>query len=198
MLLKILKIIGLLIVLYLISAFFAKSSYKVERSSSINAPQKLVYNQVGILRNWENWSPWMEKDPTVKNTYEGVHGMKGSIMKWVGDKDLSGTGQIEIISVDDPNAMHYQLTFKVPFDMKSNGSFVVTSERPDKCKVTWTDSGTIPFVMRPMMMFMDMDKEIGPDFERGLIKIDSVCSFMYKQLLQTMAQDTVLQTKIVD
>ena len=197
MLVKILKITGVLILLYVLSAFFAKSAYKVVRSSSMNAPQKLVYNQVGILRNWENWSPWMEKDTSVKNTYEGTHGLKGSIMKWEGDEDLSGTGQIEVVSVDDPNAMHYKLSFKVPFEMSSDGSFVISSESPEKCKLTWTASGSIPFMMRPVMMFMDMDKQIGSDFERGLVKIDSVCSFMYQQLIQRMAQDTSIPLKLI-
>ena len=144
------------------------------------------------LRNWENWSPWMEKDPTVKNSYEGIHGEKGSIMKWEGDRELSGTGQIEIASTDDPNAMHYILTFKVPFEMSSKGSFIVSAESPTKSKVTWSDAGDIPFLMRPMMMFIDMENQIGPDFERGLVKIDSVCSSMYQTLLQTIPQDTII------
>ncbi|MBK9720975.1 MAG: SRPBCC family protein [Saprospiraceae bacterium] len=195
---NLLKIIGILVTLYLISAFIAKSNYKVERKSIINAPQKLVYNQVGILRNWDSWSPWVERDPSVQNTYEGKDGEKASIMKWVGDKDLTGTGQIEITEVDPPNGLNYKLTFKVPFEMSSKGTFLLSAVDPGKTNITWSDEGDIPFLMRPMMMFMDMDKQIGPDFERGLVKLDSITAGMHLQILLMMAQDSSKQNTILN
>lgn len=177
-----LKFILIVAILYVASAGFAKSSYRVERSRLINASPKLVYNQIGILRNWEAWSPWREKDATVQNTYEGRDAENGSIMKWTGDKEKSGTGQITIIQADPPYSMLYKLSFLVPFEMSSTGTFVLSSNDPDKTKLNWIDSGNIPFLWRPLMMFMDMDQQMGPDFERGLFKIDSICSNLQKQM----------------
>lgn len=48
------------------------------------------------------------------------------------------------------------------------------------------------------MMFMDMDKQIGPDFERGLVKLDSITAGMHLQILLMMAQDSSKQNTILN
>jgi hypothetical protein len=174
----ILKVLGVFLLIYLVSAFFAKSTYRVERMAIIHAPMQIVYSQVGILTNWERWSPWNEKDPTAKNTYEGANGQPGSIMKWNGDKKIVGSGQIKIISADVPVLMKYELTFDGPPEMHSIGGFQLMEESTNETKLIWNDLGQIPFLMRPMMMFQSMDKWMGPDFERGLVKLDSLCRTM--------------------
>ena len=186
-----LKIILILLIIYLISAFLAKSSYKVERSAIINAPGNIVYNQIGILRNWENWSPWKERDPSATNTYKGPDGKVGSIMKWIGDKKKSGSGKIEIISADSPRLMNYKLNFDGPPEMSSMGTFQLSEASADKTKISWSDAGNIPFVLRPMMMFSSMDKFMGPDFERGLVKLDSLCAIQYIELMKMMHRDSI-------
>lgn len=197
LLINLVKLIALLAIIYFIAAFLGKSSYRVERNAVINAPQKLIFNQVSIFKNWANWSPWMEKDPSVKNMYEGPDGQVGSSMSWVGDKNLSGTGSIRAASVNSPFEMDYVLSFKVPFEMESTGSFSLQAETDDQTKVTWVDQGNIPFLFRPMMMFMDMDKQIGPDFERGLFKIDSVCEHLYMEMKKVMEQDTTREPQLL-
>lgn len=190
-LIKLLKILTVLIGIYIIAAFFGSSNYRVERKSTINAPQKLVFTQVSVLRNWENWSPWAEKDPSIKNTYEGTDGEVGSLLKWTGNEDISGTGQLAISAMDAPTKLNYDLSFIEPFEMSSKGGFELTADSESTTTVSWHDEGDIPFLMRPMMLFMDMDKHMGADFERGLIKIDSVCSGIYQEMLKVMAQDSV-------
>ena len=113
-------------------------------------------------------------------------------MKWVGDKDLTGTGQIAIESLSAPFSMRYKLSFLVPFEMSSYGGFDLSEEANGKTQVSWYDTGNIPFVMRPMMMFMNMDKQMGPDFERGLFKIDSLCSGLYQEMLKIMSNESTL------
>ncbi|MBK9109820.1 MAG: SRPBCC family protein [Saprospiraceae bacterium] len=191
LLISIFKILFVLAIIYLIAALLGKSSYRVERESVINAPQKLVYNQISIFRNWEKWSPWAEKDPTVKNTYEGPDGEAGAIMNWTGDKDISGTGSIKVEASNPPNGFNYVLNFKVPFEMQSRGGFMLSAASDEKTKIIWHDQGDIAFIFRPMMMFMDMDKQMGPDFERGLFKIDSVCAGIYSEMKKVMLQDTL-------
>ncbi len=193
LLFNLVKLMVLLAIFYLIAAFLGKSSYRVERSAIIDAPQKLVYTQISIFKNWPNWSPWIEKDSTVKNTFEGPDGDPCSVMSWVGDKDLSGTGSLRLDQGNPPFEMSYVLQFKVPFEMESKGGFNLTEESDAQTKVVWYDQGDIPFLFRPMMMFMDMDKQIGPDFDRGLFKIDSVCEHLFLQMKKVMEQDTAQQ-----
>lgn len=199
-LIRLLKILAVLIGIYMVAAFFGSSNYRVERKSTINAPQKLVFTQVSVLRNWNNWSPWAEKDPSIINTYEGTDGEVGSTLKWSGNEDISGTGQLSISAMDAPTSINYDLSFIEPFEMSSKGGFELTADSESSTTINWYDEGDIPFLMRPIMFFMDMDKHMGADFERGLFKIDSVCSGIYQEMLKIMAQDSMatdsLQTTV--
>ena len=173
----------ILISLYLLSGWFAKSVYQVQRTFTMQAPPNLVFDQVAVLRNWEHWSPWKEKDPGVQYRYEGEDGKAGSILSWSGDQERSGTGQIRIESLTKPYVLNYVLQFAEPYKMQSKGSFVFTQLEADKTAVKWVDEGDIPFLMRPVLMFMDIDVMLGPDFERGLFKIDSISGLVYRDKL---------------
>jgi effector-binding domain-containing protein len=168
-----------LVVIYFILALLGPKSYYVERTREINAPAHIVWEQVSNFKNWEKWSPWIEKDPTVKNTYKGNLGEVGSVMSWIGDEDLSGTGSMEIISANPNKEINYNLSFIVPFEMNSTGGMTMTSEG-DKTTVKWFDKGDFSFLSRPFMLFMNLDEKIGPDFERGLERIDSVSQELSK------------------
>ncbi len=174
---KILKGLGIVIlalaIIYFALAVFGDSSYNVSRNLDIKAPADVVWSQVSNFKNWEKWSPWVEKDSTVENTYEGEMGQVGSIMSWVGDKDLSGTGSMTITSLEENKEINYDLAFVVPFEATSKGMMKL-EENEGITTLTWEDRGDIPFLMRPFFMFMDLDAQIGGDFEKGLENINAV------------------------
>lgn len=57
----------------------------------INAPVEVVFPQVAIYKNWEAWSPWLLKDPTIKTTYAGPEGQVGASQSWTSKQSGTGT-----------------------------------------------------------------------------------------------------------
>lgn len=56
--------------------------------------------------------------------------------------------------------------------MQSTGGFKLT-EKDNKTLINWYDEGNILFMQRPMMLlFIDLDQMMEPDFKRGLQKIE--------------------------
>lgn len=170
-----------LFLIYIVLAFLGPKNYELTRSIEINAPKEIVWKQVIDFEKWVNWSPWEEKDTSVKNTYEGKMGEIGSKMSWIGDEKLSGTGSMEITAIQQYDSINYLLSFVIPFEMQSVGGFSF-QENEGKTLLTWYDKGDFSFFSRPFMLFMDLDKQIGPDFERGLFKIDSIANEQFKLL----------------
>src|ERR1044071_9690247 len=73
---KILKrigiVLGVLIVIWLIMAVFAPASAHVERTTIVNAPSNVVYDQVNNFHNWKSWSYWDNIDKvTMKDSFSG-------------------------------------------------------------------------------------------------------------------------------
>ncbi len=174
---KVLK--GLLITLVVLVALFfilnlvGPKNYKVERTQTINAPVAVVYEQVVKFNNWDSWSPWKEKDPSATYTLSGEDGTVGTRYAWSGDPETTGEGSMTINEVTTNEKFAYDLAFTAPWEMSSKGHFSF-SENEGRTTVKWIDEGDIPFMQRGMMLFMDLDGMMGPDFERGLEKIDSL------------------------
>ena len=172
--------VTVVIALYFVLALFAPSNYKVERVREITASPEAVYAQLSSFQGWQGWSPWQERDPGMVNTLEGEDGTVGCTQHWKGDPDLSGEGQIKFTEFIENEKVGYELTFQE--SMVSNGAISIEATETGS-KVHWQNAGEIPFIMRTAAwLFMDMDKMMGPDFERGLEKIDSLAMIKQQEM----------------
>lgn len=176
---KILKVIFLsligLMALFLIVALFAPKSYKVERSVFINAPKEVIMAQCKSLKATHEWSPWAEYDPHQKITYSGKDGEVGSSMHWEGN-DSVGVGNQTIAKITD-DRVETKIEFIKPWTSTSD-AYVQLEGKGEGQKVTWAFTGEDKYPMNGFMLFMNMDKMIGKDFERGLTKLKARCEIM--------------------
>lgn len=164
--LRILKLVGVLAALYLIVALFAPSSYTAEKEVTIEADSEVVFRLVSKFENWNDWSVWKEKDSTAVFTVDGEDGTIGCVQSWVGDPKLSGKGNITVTDVKPDSVFAYDLKM-IDYRMESKGT-IRLEEGENGLKVKWTDSGDFPYLMRPMMLFMDIENKVGNDLQKGL------------------------------
>ena len=174
-------IIFLLLILFIGGAIYIAvqpNSYEVVRSRTMEVPAAIIYDNVIDYRNWEAWSPWIEKEPDLKITYsEKTKGVGGS-HSWEG-KD--GVGTMRILEVFPNDSIKQELQFD-DYDPSKVNWFFEPAEG-GKTKVTWTmSSDNIPFMFKGYAAVSGgFDKMIGPDFERGLEKLDSLLTNSMKQ-----------------
>jgi effector-binding domain-containing protein len=168
---KVLKIIGIVILvivlIVVVLALIAPKNYEVSRSIVINADKDVVFRNMQYWRYWGAWSPWAENDSTMKITIEGVDGQVDSKYIWEGDPKVTGSGEMVNTGVIEGEEMTYHLYFKTPWESHSNG-WVRVKEVEGGTEASWGFYGEYPIPMNIMLLFMPMDKMIGPDFERGM------------------------------
>ncbi len=162
-----------IVVIFLILNLFGPSHYKIERSKTIDASISIVFEKISKFKNWDAWSPWKEKDNTAKYSIEGEDGSVGAIYKWSGNPETTGEGSITVTELIENEKFGYDLAFISPWESQSKGYFSF-EEKNGKTNISWVDEGDIPFMQRAFMLFLDLDALMGPDFERGLEKIDSI------------------------
>ncbi|MDT0552328.1 SRPBCC family protein [Urechidicola vernalis] len=161
-------IIGIVALIFVLSVI-APKSYDVSRSIVINKPLAEVYNYLRFLEKQHEWSPWAEKDPNMEKTYTGTDGEVGFISAWVGNKDV-GSGEQEITGLKENLEVSSQLRFLKPWKSTSD-AYLRVSEIKEGTEVVWGFSGNNKFPISIMMLFMNMDKAVGGDFEFGLNKL---------------------------
>ena len=71
------------------------------------------------------------------------------------------------IEQSSPSAIVIKLEFLKPFAATNTATFTFT-KTAEGTKTTWAMDGNNNFVSKAFHLVMNMDKMIGPDFERGL------------------------------
>ena len=165
-----LKTIGLVVVLILVVilvlALTKPNTFRVERSVTINASPEKVATLVNDFHQWDRWSPWAKLDPGMKTVYSGSQMGPGAVYEWEGNSKV-GKGRMEIVSTD-PAKTTVKLDFLKPFESHNMTNFVLEPEGAASTRVSWIMTGPMNFMTKVMAVFTDMNKMIGPDFDRGL------------------------------
>lgn len=167
-----LGIIGALVVIIVLMILFAPKKYNVQRSITINRPLSEVFNYLKSVKNQDNWSPWKKRDPNMKQSFEGIDGTVGFISKWEGNKQV-GTGEQEIIRIVQNKEVITELRFIKPWKSVSEG-YLTVEEAGEHTKVIWGFRGENKPPMNAMMLFFNMDKAVGKDFDEGLAELKQV------------------------
>ena len=178
MLKKILIGLGALLALMLIVISLQPATFHVERSITMAAPPEAAFAQVNDLHAWGAWSPWEKLDPALKRTYDGAPAGIGAKYAWVGNKDV-GEGRMTVEKSEPGKLVGIKLEFLKPFEATNTATFTF-EKTPDGNKTTWAMDGNNNFISKAMCLVMDMDKMIGPDFERGLASLKTAAEAVAK------------------
>ena len=162
----------IIILIIIVLANIAPKEYDVSRSIIIEKPLAEVFSYLKYLKNQDNWSPWAEKDPNMKKMFTGTDGEVGFISAWIGNKEV-GEGEQELTGISENEVVESQLRFLKPFKSTSD-AYLQVFEEENGTKVIWGFSGKNKFPVSIMMLFMNMDKTVGKDFEYGLKKLKGI------------------------
>lgn len=161
-------LVSVVVVLAVLGGWIASrpSTFKIERSLKIPAPDHVVFDLINDFRHWPQWSPWDKRDPDQVRTYEGPPAGVGAVFSWKGNDEV-GEGRMTIVSALSPGEVSIRLEFFEPWKSKNYVRFHLF---PDKVgsKVIWRMEGRNDFIGKAFSLFMDMDAMVGPDFEEGL------------------------------
>ncbi|MEO2051076.1 MAG: SRPBCC family protein [Allomuricauda sp.] len=159
-----------IVLLIAILAALAPKTYNVSRSIEISRPKAEVFDYLKYLKKQDEWSPWAKRDPNMEQKFTGTDGEVGAISYWNGNKEV-GEGEQELTKIIDGERIESELRFLKPWKSESNAYLVTEAIDASTTKVTWGFTGHNKFPMSIMMLFMNMDKMIGKDFEEGLVSL---------------------------
>ena len=124
------------------------------------------------FHNWKAWNPWARLDPAMKQGYEGAPAGPGAVYTWAGNNEV-GEGRMTLTESRPNDSIRIRLDFLKPFRGTSLAEFTFKPEG-DRTVVTWSMTGQNNFMAKAVHLFMDMDKMIGGNFEKGLAQMKAV------------------------
>lgn len=137
----------------------------VERSIVVDAKPADLEWFTQDLKGINSWSPWEGKDPDQAREYSDPSSGVGAIYHWDGNDEV-GEGTMTIKSIEEGKVV-IDLHFIEPFETDAVITISYAAEG-DGTKVTWALDQENGFGSKVMMVFMDWEDMLGPDFEKGL------------------------------
>lgn len=157
--------------LLVLAGFLMPAQVHVERSVVINAPPAQIFPHLCDFEASAKWSPWLERDPNVQNTYSGAPCTTEHKNSWTSEKPDVGNGSQWIAGIEKDVKVDTKLDFGE--QGTADATFLLAPEG-QATRVTWSfdaDMGNNPIAR---WMGLMMDGWIGPDYEKGLRKLKTV------------------------
>ncbi len=147
------------------------ADYEVVRSTTVNAPPATLHALINDFHEWRAWSPWEDLDPNLTRIHSGPASGIGAHYAWEGNRK-AGKGSMEITS-STPESIGFALMFIKPFKANNRFSFTLKPSGTGT-HVTWRMTGEQKGLMWLFGKVMSMDKLVGKDFEKGLVRLKAV------------------------
>ena len=155
------------------------ADFRVERSAMMSAPPQAVFVQVDDLRKWEAWNPWQKIDPAMKMTYAGPPSGPGASYAWAGNNHV-GERRLTITESRPNDLVRIKLEFMKPLAATNTATFTFKPQG-NQTAVTWSMEGRNNFLAKAINLFMNMDRMVGSQFEKGLADMKKVVESAARQ-----------------
>lgn len=172
------KKVGLL-VLFLLAAFVVTGyllpkQVHVERSITIDRPVNMMFELLNGYQHYDEWSPWVERDPQAEFIISGPETGVGARLSWVGDPQLVGSGWQEVVA----SKPYEQIDIKLDFDAQgvADTGFKLIPEG-DATRITWFFDSDLTQGVNLVDAFLAryfgllFDRWVGGDYEKGLANL---------------------------
>jgi len=164
--------VALLVAALLVYAASKPDTFRVQRTTGIDAPAERIFPLIANLKTMNTWNPFVDPDPAIKIAYSGPDSGRGAAHTWSGNSKV-GEGRIEITDAAPSSRVAMRLDMHKP--MKAHNAVEFTLQpNGNTTMVTWAMSGRQPFLAKLMTVFIDCDKMVGSQFEKGLGKLKAI------------------------
>jgi hypothetical protein len=140
----------------------------IERQTTIASEPSQIAAHIVDFHEWADWSPWEDIDPDLARTYSGPASGVGATYEWSGNRK-AGAGRMEIQAIT-ASEIDIALDFTRPFKSKSKAHFTLSPDG-DRSVVKWQIHTPKTIMTKIAGVFMNMDKAVGADLEKGLAKL---------------------------
>lgn len=169
------KIIGCFVVLvgaFLVYIAMQPSDILISREIVVNATPDVIFPLINNSQRSTEWMPWKDTDPQAVMTFSGPAEGIGSTSSWDSPGQM-GSGKAEVVESIPNQKVTTALTYTKPMEMTQTAEVSLLPSGAGTL-VKWSVSGKNSFGGRIMCFFMDMDKVVGKQFEKGLKKLKGI------------------------
>lgn len=169
---KIVLVLVIAVGLLLAYAATRPDTFHIERTATIKAPPDKIFPMINNFHSWAAWSPYESLDPAMKKSFSGADSGQGAVYEWEGNS-RAGKGRTEIVESVPTSKVRIKLDMIKPIEGHNDVEFKL-QPNGDTTNVTWGMSGHSSLLVKTVGIFMNMDKAVGDEFEKGLSNLKTI------------------------
>lgn len=162
---------GVIVIGVLVVAAFRPAEMRISRDMVIAASPETLFPYINSSKKAYEWMPWSAGDPGLQIQFSGPAEGVGAKSTWSG-KEM-GEGSSLVIESIPNQSVKTKLDYTKPFEM-SQIAMVSLAPTNGGTRVEWSVSGHNNFFFRLMGVFVNCDKMVGGEFEKGLAKLKTL------------------------
>lgn len=161
--------VAVLVAGVLLYASSKPGSFSYARSITIAAPPAAIFPHINDLHAFNAWNPFLKKDAATRLDYSGPPGGIGAAHAWEGNSNV-GKGRAVITESAPSSRIVMQLDMIKPMAATNRVEFTLVPVA-GATTVTWAMDGRQPLMAKLMTVFIDCDRMVGGEFEKGLAEL---------------------------
>lgn len=171
---KIIRVIGgglvSLTLLLLLIGYFLPNEYDFSRVHSIASTCDAAFDYVNDLENLSEFSPWMQRDPTIRFDYTSPSTGEGARVRWTSQE--SANGAFTITESEAPKRIIGELDF---FELGKSEGYLLLDEDGPGCQLRLGFRGSFE-APRPIARWFStlLPFFVGHELERALEELESI------------------------
>jgi len=169
-------------------------AYRVERETTILAPDVFVLAEIMDFREWAKWLPREQLDPEMKRTFTGTDSQPGATYYWSGG-DRVGSGRISMIS-SSAEEVELEVELKKPIDSTSDLDFTLFPAGAG-IRVVWTVTGQKNSSGKALTLLGSTPETIGDEMDEGLANLKLMAEASVPHAPQARSKTSVVTKKPV-
>ncbi|MGQ7868160.1 SRPBCC family protein [Sunxiuqinia sp. sy24] len=172
--------IGLLFILIAMTviAFFLPRQVHVERKGTIQAPAKVVFNQVNNLHTWDKWAVWNQMDPNMKVNFENTGIGKDAAYTWESEDPNLGSGKLTITASVPYDSIATTMNF---MEKGLSTGYFLFEESGQTTTVTWAFNSDLGYNPLARWMGLLYDSMVGADFKKSIKNLKIVAETIVQE-----------------
>ena len=160
--------LGILLVVVLLTGLMLPKEYSVSREVTINRSKAEVFDYARKLEHQLDYSVWWKMDPKQVTKFTGEDGTVGFVAAWKSELDSVGSGEEEIVALQEGERIGFALRFKEPFESNASSEMLFAAPDSNTTKLTWNFNGDMSYPFNVTQLFISMEDMLGKDIQEGL------------------------------
>ncbi|KWT64210.1 hypothetical protein APY04_3474 [Hyphomicrobium sulfonivorans] len=141
------------------------------RSMAIAAPASHLHGLISNLQQMNRWNPYALSETRGTGHYSGPDAGPGATYHFAGN---NGTGALSVTD-SAPDKIGMRLRMTKPMSVDNRVEFTLRPAPADNVtEVTWAMSGKQSLVGKIFSLFVDCDRMLARDFDRGLTDLKAI------------------------